>query len=139
MGFSSRVPTTHIFPPQLTDTCNDGAGIIGSGFVSTVSSKCSCSQDASLASLLNSGIPSSIASDVFTKVNSLSGALGWVNGIIQSGTTMNVYTILNGLDVCGGVNGASPSLSVCKTVVSNHSNAQVQVIYKTDGTTIANY
>ena len=74
-----------------------------------------------------------MVNEVSNQITQLSNATGWVNGILTNNTKMTIHTVMVGLNTCGGANRASPSLSVCKTNVYNHTNAQISAIFKGDG------
>ena len=102
--------------------------------MSTISTSCTCSFDSSVEALKNAGISSDVVASVLAQVNVISPSSGWVNSISTDGSSLSISTVLVGYGICGGVNASNAPLSVCKTKVSNHTNGQFQVTYKTDGT-----
>jgi hypothetical protein len=129
--------STHLLPPQLTDTCADGSTIQGPGFASDISTQCTCSASSSNVNLrMASGMDDDQdAMSVTTYVQSLGQTPGWVNYIKQiNGEVINITTFLTGTNLCGGFNSSRPAIPVCKTQISNHRFVGTLVKYKTDGT-----
>ena len=136
--------TTHFFPPQLIDVCQDGSTIKGNGFATDISTTCNCVDDVDAASLQVGGIPSTISAEMSLKATSMQNYPGWVNHVAFDSTNSSgtVYTILTGFSICGGTSPLSESVnstqtasaSVCTTKLWNHRHSFVLVTYKTDGT-----
>lgn len=127
--------THHYFPPQLTDVCLNGATITGQGFASEISTTCQCSADNSALSLKRAGVDDIHLSSVNQLVQLTIPNLSWVTSLSTDyQTSLNFTTVLTGFDICGGSNSSKPALPVCRTVVSNHKYAELEVTYKTDGT-----
>jgi len=120
-----------MFSPQLTDVCLDGSTIIGTGYVTDVVSECSCAASNSAADLLKAGVPTSKTDTLSALAKGLDGVPGWVNSISNTSDTVRIHTLLIGYDACGAVN--SSTVPVCLTTVANHTNAELKVEYKTDG------
>ncbi len=130
MRSQEPVPSTlHVFPPQLTDTCNDGTTIIGRGYSTQIDSKCKCPDSMSVADLTAAGIPSAQAAAMRNMSAAVSTESTLVQFIQQDGDTVVVVTILTGTEVCDGLNTTNARHPVCQTVFSNHVNAVVEARY----------
>ncbi|KAI8909126.1 hypothetical protein EDD86DRAFT_190954 [Gorgonomyces haynaldii] len=127
--------TTHIMPPQLIDTLDDGTSIVGNGFTTDIRSTCVCAKSKSSAHLVEAGFPSAKVATVISLTNTLSTAQGMVNTISYDENSKNttVISLLNSYNICGGTNGSYPP-AVCQTVLSNHRTAEIVSTYMTDGT-----
>jgi len=136
--------TTHVFPPQLIDVCQDGSTIKGNGFATDISTTCNCVDDVDAASLQVGGIPSTISAAMSLKATSMQNYPGWVNHVSFDSTnnSVTVQSILTGFSICGGTSPLSQSVnstetasaSVCTTKIWNHRHSFILVTYKTDGT-----
>ncbi|KAI8916124.1 hypothetical protein EDD86DRAFT_253469 [Gorgonomyces haynaldii] len=126
--------TRHVFPPQLTDDAYDDQNIVGSGFITDISTTCKCSTSNNPADLILAGARADIVPGLQSMYATLGGVAGLANHLAVNSTAITATTILSGFNKCGGRNRTSPALSICKTVMSNHKRGTIVAAYMTDGT-----
>ncbi|KAI8916123.1 hypothetical protein EDD86DRAFT_244071 [Gorgonomyces haynaldii] len=117
--------TLFIQPPQLTDTATNSQQLVGPGFTTDILTTCQCSASMNNTDLIASGIPSGVVSRMTDAINALQGEFGFANHFYQNTTAVTA---------CGGRNQSVSPATVCKTVFTNHRNAEILVGIMTDGT-----
>ncbi|KAI9356228.1 hypothetical protein DFJ73DRAFT_641146 [Zopfochytrium polystomum] len=132
---TDEIKTTAIFPPALRSSLNDGDTIIGLGFTADISTECVCSTGVNASDIVTAGVDSAQVNEAMEKYHDLAGMTGITFGISAENQTLRISNILSGAAVCGGNVGARLLLPlVCSTTISNHRSAQVEVAFRTDGT-----
>jgi hypothetical protein len=133
--------TTAVIGPQLLGAVNDGDTIVGMGFTADIVTKCNCSPDDATMPGINAtdfvsvGVTSSIAGEMADRVNKLNdvaSTFAMAVAIENGKDHVNITTVLVNTAVCGGLNVYSQP--VCKTTISNHRFAEIEMTYMTDGT-----
>ncbi|KAJ1549046.1 hypothetical protein HK405_010718 [Cladochytrium tenue] len=81
------------------------------------------------------GVDSYLVSDVIQRYDDARFATGLVFGISElQGQSLTVSNILTGVDVCGGAELETAFPLVCSTTIDNHEVAELQILFRTDGT-----
>ncbi|KAI9356227.1 hypothetical protein DFJ73DRAFT_823457 [Zopfochytrium polystomum] len=128
--------TVAMFPPSLISALNDGDIITGPGFTAEISTVCHCATGITPSDIANAGVhPSQAAYSLYLAQNSTSQAR-LTFGVISQNQTLQISNILAGSPICGGDPDAGFAFPVvCSTTISNHRSAELQIMFRTDGTT----
>ncbi|KAI8913346.1 hypothetical protein EDD86DRAFT_187862 [Gorgonomyces haynaldii] len=127
--------TTFLMSPQLVDAISDGQAIIGLGYQTSLFTSCSCIHNVTVSELVDAGLDATNASLVVNGFVSIENAPGLVNVLSYSGDTMQIMSLVTGVNVCGNsLNGKTP-LPVCFTKFDHHKRAMIYTEMITDGTT----
>ncbi len=121
--------TFHVFPPQLTDTCNDGTTIVGNGFVTQIDTTCTCSNSMRPHHLIAAGVDATKVNQMINLSMNSTMPDTLTQHIYRTGENVTIVSFLKGTNVCGGINATSPRVPVCTTTFSNHSNALIMAEY----------
>ena len=126
--------TTAIVGPQLTGVVMDGDTIVGDGFELKIFTHCECSANETAASLVEVGLPASVA-DAFSTatINADRRNYYMTMHIELNDTAVIIYNSLLNTPLCGGLDILS--VPICKTDFYDHKSATILVEYMTDGTT----
>ncbi|KAJ3259321.1 hypothetical protein HK103_002519 [Boothiomyces macroporosus] len=127
--------STFVTAPQLIDTADDGTIIVGSGYVTSISTTCKCIDTASPSNIANVGtIPSTIASNMSSQVIGLGSYPAMVNYVTQNTSSIIIYTILTGTNVCTLTDPSQIGYPICITTAYDHRTASISITFMTDGT-----
>jgi hypothetical protein len=127
--------TKAIIGPQLLGAVNDGDTIVGKGFVADIVTSCQCVENGTQTEFINLGLPVGMATETAREVADKTVkafGLAMVNSIEKFDDAINITSVLINTPVCGGLN--TLIYPVCKTTISNHQHAVIEMLYMTDGT-----
>ena len=126
--------TTAIVGPQLIGVVVDGDTIVGDGYEIKLYTHCLCSYNESASSLVDIGLPASVADQFSTAaVNADRRNYYMTTHLEMNDTAIIVYNSMLNTPLCGGLN--TLNVPICKTEFYDHKQATILVEYMTDGTT----
>lgn len=121
--------TVHYQSPQLTDTCLDGAILNGQGFVTNISTTCDCPQEINNNTLTTYDANSTIVQELLTELHKLDiTSIGMAISIERINNNSIIITHINtGTHVCGNFGQGERRYPICKTTLSDHLNADIEM------------
>jgi len=128
--------TQAIIGPQLIGAVGDGDTIVGSGFVADLFSECICTAGSNVSDFIAAGAPSEHAAELVYLAEHMASehtSLSIANSITKGTNSIVLTAVVVNANVCGGKEVRM--YPICKTVVTNHKEAIIQMRYMTDGST----
>ncbi|KAJ3272046.1 hypothetical protein HDV01_005998 [Terramyces sp. JEL0728] len=126
--------STLVIAPQLIDAAADRTIIVGSGYVTNISTSCSCIDSASSANIASNGnIPVGIAQNMSTQVTGFENIPAMVNYVRSNSTAVTINTILTGTNVCTMTDPSKIGYPLCTTTAFDLRTASVSITFMTDG------
>lgn len=116
--------SVHYHSPQLIDTCLDGAILNGDGFITNISTTCSCKSYSELSGSLYSA---QLMSEM-KKMDQTSISMAVLIDQIDN-SSIELTHILTGTHACGNFGLAKGRFPVCKTNLTDHRKADIMMEY----------
>jgi len=127
--------TRFVMSPQLIGAVNDGDTLVGAGFITDLYTTCGCSKANSASDLVDGGVDASYSTTLMNHASLHGNDPGMSSYYeLESSTGSIIITsVFYNYPVCGGYK--TINRPICKTNLTNHIHATIQMQYGTDGTT----